>query len=147
MHGYGLYQEDIIAQATALYDALKNRGMIYTSVGGSLLDGSQNVKLPAESLNTGSSNCIDGTLVFASAFEALGMEPLIIFKPGHAFVGLRIGSGSDQALFIETTMISLNSAEEAMQYGLQEFQDFDESSWLVVDVVAMRGQGLIPMNL
>ncbi len=141
-------QESVIEQATALYDALKFRGMIYTHVPGSFFNGSQNVKLPAESLATGSQNCIDGTLVFASAFEALGMRPIIIFLPGHAYVALLLGPDSEYALFIETTAISSKNAEEAMMLGQQKFEEeFDEQSWLLVDVVAARMEGLLPMNL
>jgi hypothetical protein len=148
MVGYQLgTEESVIEQAAALYEALKLRGTIYTHVPGSFFNGSQNVKLPAESLSTGSQNCVDGTLVFASAFEALGMRPLIIFKPGHAYVAVLLGPQSDYALFIETTVVSSKSAEEAMLLGQEEFEEFEEQTWLLVDVVAARSEGLLPMNL
>lgn len=145
MVGYQSGQEQVVIdQAVALYNALKQRGTLYTHVPGGFFDGSQNVKLPAESLSTGSQNCIDGTLVFASAFEALGMRPLIIFMPDHAFVALLLGPQSEYALFIETTGLSSLTAEEAMQLGLEKF---DEQTCLVVDVSAMRAAGFTPLNL
>jgi hypothetical protein len=148
MVGYQSGQDQVVVdQAAALYNALKQRGMIYTHVPGNFFDGSQNVKLPAESLSTGSQNCIDGTLVFASAFEALGMRPLIIFVPGHAFVALLLGPQSEYAIFIETTAISTKSAEEAMQLGLEAFEKFDEQTSVIVDVFAARSEGLTPVNL
>ena len=148
MVGYQLgTQESVIEQAAALYDALKSRGTIYTHVPGSFFNGSQNVKLPAESLSTGSQNCIDGTLVFASAFEALGMLPIIIFLPGHVYVAVLLGPESEYALFVETTVISSMNAEDAMMLGQEKFSEFDEQTWLLVDVVAARMEGLLPMNL
>jgi hypothetical protein len=80
MIGYqGGTVESAVDQARAVYEGLQARNIVYTNVGGSFFDGAQNVKLPAQSLTTGSANCIDGALVFASAFEAMGMQPVLIF--------------------------------------------------------------------
>jgi len=142
--------EYIVDEVKAIFQALKARGMTYTNVPGSYFDGSQNVKLPAESLTTGSQNCIDGTLVFASAFEAMGLEPAIIFKTGHAFVGVRLAPGGDRGVFLETTMVSRGTADEAVEKGAEQWEQLqqgEDPQFLWADVKALRQLGFTPINL
>ena len=112
--------EASLEQAQALPSRCRSYAMVYTSVSGSFFDGAQRVRLPAESLAVQSANCIDGALVFASAFEALGMEPIIIFVDGHALVAVKgtPGSGIDQWLPIETTLLGTGSFEDAYYAGI-----------------------------
>jgi hypothetical protein len=137
-------------QARAVYNALQARGMVYTSVAGSFFDSAQYVKLPAQSLDTGSSNCIDGTLVFASAFEAMGMEPHIVYVRGHAFVGVRQAPGSDEWWAIETTMVSSATFDEAVGAGAARHQQAvteGDTLVLMVDLKQLRVRGVRPVNL
>lgn len=129
----------------AIFDALKARGTVYTSVDrGSFVNG-QYVKFPAESLATNSANCLDGALVFASALEAAGFQPAILRAPGHAFVAARIypQKGSPWVA-IETTMVSTGTAREAIEvatYG--EWSTIQQG----VDIAKAREAGVLPAPL
>ena len=139
----------IVDEVEAVFSALRARGMTYTNVPGAYFDGAQNVKLPAESLATGSQNCIDGTLVFASAFEAMGLQPIIVFKTGHAFVGVRLAPGGDIVVFVETTMVSAAEPQAALEKGLEQWEELLQGGdpfFLAVDVHSYRQVGLTPLN-
>jgi len=58
-------------------------------------------------------NCIDGAVLYASLFEAIGLEPVIVLVPGHAFVGVKTSPSSNKYYFLETTLTGRG-------YGLKE---------------------------
>ncbi|MBI5001896.1 hypothetical protein HZC31_00760, partial [Candidatus Woesearchaeota archaeon] len=79
------------AEIKAIYSALKYRYDI-TYVNTPIAYGDaetavyQTVYLPSESLIYKSANCMDGTVLFASALEAIGIDAYIFLVPGHALV-------------------------------------------------------------
>jgi hypothetical protein len=112
---------------------------------------SQRIRLPAEVLDQSSGNCIELTLLYASVVEALGMQPSIVFIPGHAYVAVRVDGTGDSYYFIETTMIGHNTFSEAVSEGLTEWDNASASvnagdaqyGW--VDVAAERADGVLPI--
>lgn len=140
-------QGGAVDQISAIFDALKARDMKYTNVPQDFFAASQYVKLPAESLATGSQNCIDGSLVFASALEAMGMRALLEFVPGHAFVAVRIfDDPAAPILAIETTMVSTATATDAINQGLQRHSEEQTLGTLrIVDITKMRELGILPI--
>ena len=117
---------------------------------GSFFDQSQYVKLPAQSLATGSANCIDGALVFASAFEAMSMDPVLVFMSGHAFVGVRALPGAEDIFYIETTMVGSHSFEEAVAEGQRKVEQIIETqdpNQMLLDIKQARAIGITPLNL
>lgn len=112
-------------QVAAVYMALKQMGLTYVSVASDFFEGAQNIKYPAESLATTSANCIDGSLVFASALEAIGMRPAIIMLPGHAIAAVLMDPNGDPCnlnhwLPIETTLVSKSTPAEAVKVAIYE---------------------------
>ena len=146
--GYQRGTEAAYDQARAIYRALQDRGMVYTSVSGSFFDDAQHVKLPAESLTTNSANCIDATLLFASAYEAMGMEPVLVFLSGHALVGVRMSPGGEW-IAIETTLISTATFDQAVDSALERATNAADSDplYLRVDVKTLRERGFAPINM
>ena len=67
----------IYLQTWALYNALKRWGVRYKDTPVSILTGYQRVRLPKEVLKEKGGNCIDLTVTFASALEAMGLIPII----------------------------------------------------------------------
>jgi hypothetical protein len=112
---------------------------------------SQRIRLPAEVLDQSSGNCIELTLLYASAAEALGMQPEIVFIPGHAYVAVRVDASNDSYYFVETTMIGHATFSDAVSKGLSEWNDAadnvnagaQEYGW--VDVAAQRSNGVLPI--
>jgi hypothetical protein len=102
-------------------------------------------------LDTNSGNCIELTLLYASAVEALGMQPAIIIIPGHAYVAVRLDDTNDSYYFIETTMIGQAPFKDAAKEGNIEWTDAQphvaagETDYGWVDVATQRKNGIVPI--
>jgi len=136
-------------QMSAVFQALKDKGIIYTNVATDFFAGAQNVKTPAESLKTGSANCIDGTLVFASALEAIGMRPVLVLVPHHAFVAVHyLPDGSpldDDLIAMETTMVGTAAAGQGLMTAATELaENMASGTAQLIDIQDMRNKGFVP---
>lgn len=67
---------------------------------------SQTVRPLSQTLRTAQANCIDGTALFASLLRRIGIEPVIVLVPGHAFLGFYVDAQMKQPVFLETTMLN-----------------------------------------
>jgi hypothetical protein len=113
----------------------------------------QRLKLPYEVLETHSGMCVELSTLFASAFEKILLRPVLITVPGHVYVGLPISWDSDTYYFLEATMVSRYSFEEAVQVANQSFMEnalpyieadvYDLYFW--VDVYEARQEGILPI--
>lgn len=112
----------------------------------------QRLKLPYEVLDSHSGMCVETSLLFASAFEKILLDPVIITRPGHVYVAVPISQGSSTYYVLETTLVSRGSFEEAIRSGAQNFHEDlkalsadenDEYFWL--DVKTARAEGLVPI--
>jgi len=116
------------------------------------------VRLPQESVLQKSANCIDGAVLFASLFENIGLEPLIVLTPGHAFIGVRLAPNSRETLFIETTLIGRRVMESiltlqstfdaAVSEANAEYNNAittDPSSVHIIDIKKERENGIYPL--
>ncbi len=129
-------------QLSALYLALQAKGFGYTSVGSGFFTAVQYVKPIEKTWKDKAGNCIDGTLLFAAALEAMGMEPLLVFPPGHALVAVRCAKGAPCVVPIETTAIgSGKSAPDAVQAGIASYGEAEH----ITEVKAMREFGFAPL--
>ena len=148
--GRSVTREDVVRDLlTSLFSALRGLGVTYTSVTNSYFDGWQHVRRVSESIQALSANCIDGALVFASAAELLGVEPVLIFRTGHAYVGIRSAPGSPVIWPIETTMVGNPSYEpwDAYFYAMTARQKemTTDPGFQEVDVATMRQAGITPL--
>jgi len=137
-------------QSKALFEELRARGLVYVNLPGTgFFSSAQNVRYPAESLSSQSANCIDGSILFAAAWEALGMEPLlgVSFQAGHAIVAVRCWSGeSDCFIPVETTMVGGSASfSEAWRGGVNTWRAWSTEKHLqAVDIKQARTVGLTP---
>ncbi|WP_290746051.1 hypothetical protein [Fibrobacter sp. UBA4309] len=157
---YQQYSADTsIAQSSrrvgkAVFEILQARGIAYVQNNG-VGSPSQKVNYPIEVLRSRDGLCIETTHLFASIFEALGMQPIIIEIPGHAFVGWRQDLNSNIIDFLETTMIANKNAtfSEALNKGNRTFDaekaagNFDTGVSSFVDVEQTRIYGVRPNNI
>lgn len=134
-------------QLQAIYNQLQAEGMHYVNAPQNFA-GAQTVYTPTQSLAVRGANCIDGTLVFASALAATGMRPIIALVPGHAFVCVFEWSNSNTVLCVETTMIGEGSSfSDAYQVGNSEFASYLGTSPLnliYVDQILSSGVKSLP---
>lgn len=156
--GYQVDAKQVEPQLTALFDALKDHDIHYVN---SVIDFSpdtgsanQRVRLPRESLQNRSANCIDGTVLFASLLEAISLSPGIVIVPGHAFLAWESWSGgTNDWKFLETTMIGSHdyqaaaaSADKTAKH-YQELAKKDPSRFRLHPLRVLRAQyGITPME-
>lgn len=143
-------------QVKAIYDALQNQyNIVYINTPisyASRQESSQRVKLPKESIDLASANCIDGTVLFASALESAGINSHIILLPGHSFVCWDISSEGGMVDCLEATMIQNYNYVAAENEGIKEYNqeidsgNFDSGVSESISVSKLRDEGIVPMS-
>jgi len=135
-------------QAKAIYEALQSAGISYVK-SSSTLGGnrwlSERVRMPAESLAQLAANCIDGVVLYASLFENLGMDPVVVLVPGHSYVGVRTAAGSNDYLYVDTSLTGRSSFEVAVKAAGRGLRRYPAAQITRVDVSAARTAGVYPM--
>jgi hypothetical protein len=137
-------------QARAIYRALQQTGVSY--VKSSLTLGrntsvSERVRLPGESLQRLSANCIDGVVMYASLFENLGMDPEVVLVPGHAYVAVRESENSSSYLYIETAITGRAPFEAAVKAATKGVAKVDPKEVIRIPISDARSAGIYPMPL
>jgi hypothetical protein len=136
------------SQARAIYDALKKQGLSYVkssvTFGGNVAI-SQRVRMPRESIDNSSANCIDGAVMFASLFENLGMDPIVVLVPGHAYVGVRVAHGSQRYLFIDSALVGRATFDAAMQAADSGLAKYNAAQITRIPIDQSRSAGIYPM--
>jgi hypothetical protein len=151
------YKEYTQAQVKAIFDALQNDYRVKyinsTIAYSNSSDSPQRVRLPAESLRTGSANCIDGTVLYAAALESMDMHPYIVITPSHAFLAYETKPDDPNSLAcLETTMTGSSTFEEATETAEQELAEEQANGNLqagkskVFSVKELRAKGILPMK-
>jgi hypothetical protein len=149
-------QQGTVAQVKALFDELKAHGVSYVSDPDLFNDHGavQRTRLPAEVLASTNAQCLEGTLLYATLLEAIGLQPVMVFVPGHVFIAWkpsRYDKTDRQLLFLETTMTGgAATFEQASRVAAHEFDEqvaekrFELGLAHVVDVTALRRAGYTP---
>jgi hypothetical protein len=136
------------AQARAVFEAMRRSGISYVSsiyTFGSYPDETQRIRLPRETLELSNANCIDVSVAFASAMENLGMKPVVVIVPGHAFTGVRLGPNSQEILYLDLTVLPRGTFAAAVARAQAWLKKTPQSEVLTVDIGAARSLGVYPM--
>ncbi|MDT8069803.1 MAG: hypothetical protein ROO76_16700 [Terriglobia bacterium] len=137
-----------VQQASAIYRAMQEQGVSYVKSSmtlGGHEEFSERIRMPAESIDRSSANCIDGVVTYAAMFENLGMEPVIVLVPGHAYVGIRLAPGKDRYLYIETSLTGRVSFALSVKSARQSMAKFQPSDFFRIDIRQARVDGIYPM--
>lgn len=162
--------DQLTSQIKALYDYLNEKsGISYVNQAFNydFGAGAQRVLLPERVIEAKTGNCIDLTVLFASLMEGMGINPLILLMPGHAFLGWGNKHDKDKMGFLETTTLgSINKAtgkkftfEESFAKAKKTFESkfimggaknyiplysltFSEDRYLIVDLGEVRKDGI-----
>lgn len=100
--------EDVIPEIFAVWTALRNRDLRFTSMAEATeVEGaSQRVRRVHEAIGERGANCADGTVLLASILRSIGHDVHVVTTPGHALVGLYFDTAEPANwLFIETTLL------------------------------------------
>lgn len=71
----------------ALWSAVASRSLTYANPPKSFELVGQKTRRPTTVLADGLATCLDSTLLFAAAIEAVGLNPVVVMVEGHCFVG------------------------------------------------------------
>src|SRR5690606_12275100 len=128
----------------ALWSAVAAEGLAYAHPPASFEEVGQKTRRPSTVLKEGLATCLDSTLLFAAAIEAIGLHPVVVMQQGHCFAGewlveqnlkhrveniaseVRRAIVAKELLVFETTLISqkppatFDAAIDAAQTSLQE---------------------------
>ena len=74
--------------ASAIYAAIANLGISYAVPPASFERDGQKIRLPGQILENRVATCLDSTMLFASALEQAGLNPIIALPKGHAMAGV-----------------------------------------------------------
>jgi hypothetical protein len=134
-------------QAQAIYRTLQRRER---SSFGSWFSPTQHdasgerVRMPFESLQQESVSCINGAVVFASLFENLGMDPVVILVPGHAYVGVRVSQRSQKFLLFETSLTRQATFADAV-LAAERVYEYPPTQVIRISIREARSAGIFPM--
>ena len=137
-------------QARVIYNALQQWGVSYVKSSftlGNHQSVSERVRTPHESIEESSANCIDGSVLFASAFENLGMQPIIVLVPGHAYVGVKLAEKLDQYLYIDTSLVGRVPFESAINIAEKGLARLAPTQITRISIAEAREAGIYPMPL
>lgn len=135
-------------QAKAIYIALQRQRLSY--VKSSLTFGanagiSERIRTPRESIRESSANCIDGSVLFASAFENLAMDPVIVLVPGHAYVGVKLSDKADDYLYIDSSLTGRVLFDAAVNIAQRTLAKYQASQIDRISIHDARQAGIYPM--
>ncbi len=153
MLGYQGDPDGVNQQVAALYQSLREVDIVYVN---SVIDygapagmTTQRTRLPRESIDQQSANCIDGTVLLASLMEGVSLNPAIVLIPGHAFVGWEVWQGSNEWRFLETTLIGTAAFDVAHKSGQRQYEQYSRFSKNKIKLHSLqdlRRQGIWPME-
>lgn len=87
--------------ASAIYTAISNLGITYALPPASFERNGQKVRLPSQILEGRLATCLDTTMLFASALEQAGLNPVVVLPNGHAVVGVWLQPGELSTIVID----------------------------------------------
>jgi hypothetical protein len=143
-----LVKAQVRTEARAVFEAMRRLRITYVDsmyTFGNFTTEAERVRLPRETLLLSSANCIDVSVAFASAMENLGIDPVIVIVPGHAFAGVRLGPDSRQVLYLDLTVLPDGTFDQAISRAGHWLEKTPPARVLAVDVAAVRALGIYPI--
>lgn len=111
--GYQKGPQEVVNQVFAIWYLFQRNGFTYSSIttptGASANVQSQYVRFFEDSLRTQQANCIDGTALFASVLRRIGIDPIIVLVPSHAYLGFWLDQQHREPAFLETTAMNTDA--------------------------------------
>jgi len=88
LDGYqGNSRTKVLNTVAAVYGALERLNINYVNPPASFEEKGQRIRFPDSVLSMKEGTCIDLSVLFASVLESIGINPMMVFTKGHAFIG------------------------------------------------------------
>ncbi len=108
---------EVYRQVYALWNALSERDVRYSNITTSAAESrtvsSQHVRLIDQSINNSQANCVDGSVLMASLLRKIDIEPVLVYVPGHCYMGFYLDAEGTQLVGLETTLIGSQAGDDA----------------------------------
>src|SRR5579859_7930126 len=143
-----LQEQETYREAGAIFAALKHMGLSYVKSSMTFGDHknlSERIRMPRESLDLSSANCIDAAVTYASLFENLGMDATVVIVPGHAYAGVRVADGAPKFLFIDVALTGRATFEAAVASAEKGLAKYDSSFVKRILIQDAREAGIYPL--
>ena len=101
--------------AGAIWSAITGLALTYAEPPASFEREGQKIRGPSRISGEGLATCLDSTLFLAAAFEAAGLNPVVLFSQGHAWVGVWIVK-KDFGHVTEPDVVAVRKAVEAREF-------------------------------
>ena len=168
MNGYQSKSRDVVwKQVSAIYSTIAAENLQYSEPPASFGSDGQKIRTPDRILESRIATCLDLAMLFASCLEQSGLRPVILFKEGHAWIGVWLHSAcfpdpllddvqavrkrvdSGELLAFETTGVAQHSSHKvslriALERGQEHLQD-GENFRYAVDIHRAREVQIKPL--
>ena len=153
--------------AGAIWSAVTGLALTYAEPPASFEKEGQKIRGPSRITGEGLATCLDSTLLLAAAFEAAGLNPVVLFSQGHTWVGVwlfkkdfghvtepdvvavRKAVQAYEFIPIETTLLTKRPAigfDEAVDEGRRRLtENRDPEFVMAVDIVRSRSARIRPL--
>jgi very-short-patch-repair endonuclease len=153
--------------AAAIYSAVAGLGLHYAEPPASFESRGQKVRGPSKIVQDTIATCLDTTLLFAAALEAVGLNAVTVLLDGHALVGvwlvkrtlpktveddvteLRKGIAARELMVFETTGVTHKPPmmfEQAKKAGEARLGDGAAQPFsAAIDIARSRSSGIMPL--
>lgn len=126
--GYqGGTEESVLQQVQAIFLTLRAKGVKYSNITDTSNSNpkvaSQYIRFIDEVMNNTQANCADGTVFFCSVLRKIGLQSIMVYEPGHVYVGYYADSSKQSLYLLETTMVGTNKTFiEATNANINKFK-------------------------
>lgn len=137
--GYQEGTEDaVFKQVYAIWNVLQQRGITYSDITrvSTRIDTipSQHVRFLDESIEMKQANCVDGSVLLASALRKIGIEVFLFVTPNHCYIGFFTDPRREHMVGLETTLLGKADKgtferTKALRALLDDERTFDEASF------------------
>jgi tetratricopeptide (TPR) repeat protein len=158
-----------LPQAKAVWDELRERGFRFVREPSVDSEASRShpAHLPGDVLEARGGQALEGSLLFASLLEAIGLDVVLVHVPGHVFLGwlpskadhgapeamgVTVQSPAGSAFFLETTMVGNSPVDAAVLRADAELVDaatkkvFEDGRGSFLRLPALRKLGIAPQG-
>ena len=106
-------------------------------------------------MNYAQANCVDGSVLMASIFRKIGLDVNLVEIPNHMFISVSLDQEGKEYVCIETTALSEDTLDEAIETGNQEYEESkdkfdsdkeDDRAYNIINIQATRVMGIMPIK-
>lgn len=155
-------------QAAAVFAALQVQNLVYASPPASFEIVGQRIRLCDTVLEQQLGTCLDLTLLYAACLEAIGLHPLLLLQPGHAFAGVwleeytfpesvqddpslitkRLANGVNEIAVVECTAVTAGHNLDFDAASAAAAKNLERAPLdLIIDITRARLSGIRPLPL